>query len=498
MLITEPFLEKDGSTSIYEVRYGQKRIIRSSDLYTDQYDDTERKYYAQILNTAVWKLPDSLDPRSIPRDTEGKPDLKNIEERIEKYLRRYVYIEDDGMYPLLANWVIMTYYRRNFNYSPLVIIDGVTSAGKSTLQSALAAVSYRGFCTSNYSSAAVVRLIKKFNVSVFLDESLDNITGERGTDLMNLIKSVVMKDTPYVRAVPRSKDDVEICFPYTSMAVSVKGAEIATDVINRGIKVQMVAKPPDIDLGDFNWADTDDLGSDFSAASIRRDLYNVMIFNETAADDRTDWQLRISESQKYLTKKVDGIWMYAYVFEIDEAPRIRNRLRDIATSFLPIAIETHTERETIMALISTEQVHSESANLSMEARVFRAFVDCVKNSYDSIYGHMRGKGPITRAEFLVSAADVTTKDIADRYNTVLHSDGEISPYEIVETRKVTNTVKSLGISYTMGRGSGGRASTIDPSGKDFPYLFTQYLEAYDCENINFFSNIVEKRVNKEP
>ena len=496
-MISEPYRNQDGDTEILEIIDGNIRTITRKDLWGDNIAEGERNRYLKIIDQVVWELPGRLDARDAPRRPDGTADYIGVATRIEKYLRQHVYIEDEKTYTLLSIWVIMTYYRNEFSYSPLVIIDGVTTAGKSTLQEALAAVSYRGFCTSNYSSAAIVRLIKRSDISVFLDEALDNITGERGADLMNLIKSVVSKRTPYVRAVPKSKDDVEVSYPFSSMAISVKGAEIATDVINRGVRVQMVQKPPRIELKDLNWAEYDGAGTDLTPMSIRTDLYNLKVLHDMDPDgDLTvNWPALTRKSIRYLsTRREDGTWAYAYVFDIKNAPRIGNRLRDIATAFLPVAMAASCEKEVLEEIIETAKIHKESMENSMEGCVFRALVDCIKDQLNEDpvlrYGP-DGTTLIDRDIFFAACRKISTRDVAEKYNSNMREDGDLGMYEMVETRKITHTLKSLGISYLMGRG-GGRSSMIDPTAKNFVHLFLQHLENYDCENRSYFSRIVEK------
>lgn len=498
-IVEEPYLSREGERCIFVRDDGGYRIIHESELFSDGFPEAERKYWTRILNDAIWPLPGDIDMHSAPRGDE----LPRIAIRIVRYLRRHVYIKDDRMYSLLAVWVIASYFRDRWPYMPLIIIDGVTVAGKSTLQQALARICYRGFCTNNYSSAAIVRLIKRCDISVMLDESLDNLSGDRGADLANLIKSVTSKETPYVRAVPKTRDDVEVSYPYTSMAISVKGAEMPTDIVNRGIRVQMVMKPAKMELGSIAWAEYDDRGTDITPSSIRTDLYNLMCYCAGPSEDGTDWNKLIHEAIRWITTQdpKSGQWLYGIALDIEDAPRISNRLRDIATTLLPVAMAAEMDRDVMQLIIEAEDVHRESTELSMEAQVFKTLVDCVKAEAlteiipTELDRYSSKEGWIGRAELIRAASKVTTRDVAEALNRRLHEEGELDQYSTVLTRTVTYTLKSLGIPYLMGRGSGGRQSTINPSADGFPELFAQHLAQYDPENLPVFGDFLH-RVNR--
>ena len=495
--IAEPFL--DGSeVCIFEYVDGRVDIIRESELYTNKYSDAERKEWMKFLEGVIWPLPNRIDLHNAPR----LHDIPGLLSRIHRYLQKHVYIRDDKIYNLLAVWVIASYFREEWPYMPLIIIDGVTVAGKSTLQNALAKISYRGFCTNNYSSAGVVRLIKKYDITVCLDESLDNLAGDRGADLANLIKSVTSRETPYVRAVPKTKDDVEVSYPFTSMAISVKGAEMPTDIVNRGIRVQMVTKPPAVELGSLSWAEYDDRGTDITPSSIRTDLYNLRCYcSGPKREDMVDWKLLIMKAMGMITTQdaKTGQWLYGISLDIEDAPRITNRLRDICTTLLPVAMATGVERDVMQVILEAENVHRESTEASMEAQVFKSLVDCIKlNTGEREIGAMDrfGDWSIDADTLKTAAGRVTTRDVADTLNRRLHDDGNADIYEMIHTRTVTYTLKSLGISYLMGRGSGGRQSTIDPNADGFLEIFCQHLAQYDPENLPVFDALV-RRVNKK-
>lgn len=491
--ILEPYVRDDGQPGLISLNskgeYSDLSLNDCYDKYT--YEENEIKILDNAIRNYVWRRPGKMNP--LYKD-DSRSRLEEVECDIVSYLKRHVWIKDPRYYDLLACWVISSYFRDEYRFLPLLIIDGTTVAGKSTLQETLAAISYHGFVTSNYSSAAVTRLIKHWRISVFLDESLDNIGGDRGVDLGNLIKSVTSPEQPYVRAVPKTRDQVEIIRTYTNMALSVKGAEIAEDIVNRGIRIQMLTKPGEIELDDIGDAEEDLKDNPDGPESIRTRLYEIMLHERIPNDtygvkDQTKLHLGTwSKAMKDWLKTQDersGRWKYAEVLDIKNAPKINNRLKNIATTLLPIAMECKCAKDVMELIIEEEKNHKESSERSFEATVFQALVDCILGEDEESTG-----GPIDgvwdRASFREIVRHITTKRVAARVNASMHEVGELDKYTTISTLRVTYTLKSLGIPYLMGRGSGGRASTINPTATGFIELFLRELDMYDPESVEYF------------
>ncbi|MCI2075167.1 MAG: hypothetical protein LKJ94_05665 [Candidatus Methanomethylophilus sp.] len=487
----EPFIDDDGSMSLAIVDGdGEFETVKSKDICNECIISKNlQPFLLELTNQVYWKLPGKIAINLAPKPE----DLWKLEKRIVRYLAQYVWIQDDRAYDLLACWAILSYFRPSFHYIPLIILDGATVAGKSTLVSAMSKICYHGYRADNYSAAAITRMIKRFDSTICLDEAVDNISGDRGIELQNLIKSCVDEDGSYVRAVPKTRDEIEVVKTYTSMMISIKGADLAEDVINRGIRIQMMSKPPDVEVKNLRWADWKDPG-DTSPASIRTDLYNLMWrFKYPIIDGRIDLATAIENTMHYLdTRLQNGEYLYGIEYGIAPAKKINNRQYDIATALMPIASICGCAKDVMQLIIAEETNYREAAANSMECQVFRAIVDCILQEAAE---HTLSGWPVDRPTFADVTRRVTTRQIAQKLNENLLDQGNLRYNEQIETIRSTRAIKTLGLAYTMGRGAGGRASALDPTAPGFIDIFQRHLMEFDPENLVKFALSPAKRVN---
>lgn len=487
----EPFEDGDGDISLAIVDgNGEFKTLRSKDIFNECLVlKNLQPFLGKFISQIYWKLPGNIAINLAPKPE----DMWKLEKRIVRYLAQYVWIQDGRAYDLLACWTILSYFRPSFHYIPLIILDGATVAGKSTLVSAMSKICYHGYRADNYSAAAITRMIKHYDSTICLDETIDNISGDRGIELQNLIKSCVDEDGSYVRAVPKTRDDIEVVKTYTSMMISIKGADLAEDVINRGIRIQMMSKPPDIEVKNLRWADWTDLG-DISPAAIRTDLYNLMWrYKYPIIDGKIDLAAAIDRTMHSLdTRLQNGEYLYGIEYGIAPAKKINNRQYDIATALMPIASICGCASGVMQLIIAEETNYREAAANSMECQTFRAIVDCILQEAEE---RTLSGWPIDRAAFRDVARRVTTRQIAQKLNENLIEQGNLKYNEQIETIRSTRAIKTLGLAYTMGRGAGGRASALDPTAPGFIEVFQRHLMEFDPENLTKFTLFPVKKVN---
>lgn len=494
-LCIEPYLDEEGRTCYYIVRHnGDIESRTESDLLMRSVTSKEEfKEIMKFREHILWRPPATLDAYSV-----CKKDLPEIADRIIRYLGKYVWLPNTRDYFLLASWAVFSYFREWFRFSPLLVLDGKTQAGKSTLMNAMSRICYRGFVASNYSGAVIPRIIKHTNATICLDEALDNLNSERSGDIQNLMKSVVDPTQRYTRAVPKTRDGIEVIPVYTSMIVSVKGADLAEDVCNRGIRIQMQGKPKGEKLSNFYWVDRLEKGEDTDPATIARDLCNLRIRTLIGKITEPDKELNLAfEFEKTMadlqTQTASGNYRYGQRYNVFPAPEITNRLFNIASSLLPVAGLSGIGTEVIERILAEEANYSEAVFNSEESQVFACVVECVIGEHEK--RAIKGE-KIAGASFEHLVKQVTTKAIAERLNRNLAEEGNLVRNETVPTRHVARIIKTLGLSYTMGRGSGGRASALDPTDAGFQRTFFAHLSDFTPEYEKFFDLDSFRKVNK--
>lgn len=477
----EPFRADDGGVEVMIIdRDGDDKALTQTVILDDEtLIKGGKEMIMDLLHHISWDLPEKIDIGRSPK----MEDLPRLEARIVRYLRRYVWIKDERAYDLLACWAILSYFRKDFHYIPLIILDGATDAGKSTLIGAMSKICYRAYKATSYSSAAINRIKAKVDATICLDETLDNLNGDKGIELMNFIKSAVEDTGSYARAAPKTRTEYDIIQTYTSVMISVRGEEIPQDVINRGIRIQMMSKPPEVDLGNLRWVDHEDIDDDISPAKIRTALYTLKLRSAYRIQDGDipDMQAATRQAMRHLSTQLpDGKWLYGHIYGIEGAPKVTNRQYDIATALLPIADLTLCGEDVMRLIISEELNYREAAINSMEGQVFRAVVDCIID--EAAESHMIPKDlPLTGATFRDVVGHLTTREIAARYNENMIAAGDQKVTDLKETRKITYTLKTLSLAYRMG-GAGGRRTTLDPYDKDFTRIFMRHLTKYDPDH----------------
>lgn len=451
-------------------------------------DKDDRKALDRLVRHIDWGLPRKLDPGAAPRPS----DLPRLERKISRYIADHVWFRDDREYSLIGSWVLSTYYPDEYACMPRLYVDGMTDAGKSTALEVIGAISYHGVVSTGYTPALIKRVVKHHQATLCLDEALDNLSGAASADLINLIKAGFTPEGKYGQAILNTASDYEYIPVYAPMCVSIRGQALPQDVLNRGIRVQMLPKPRDVRVESVHWTETwgaEDGGP--TAAEIRTELYNLklrsMLWQGRADAEAESLQMRpyvLRAVRDLTTRAEDGQWLYALSLGIPRGPEIDNRQRDVAVTMLASAEALGVGRDVMERIIENEEVNEESRRGSLEGRVFRAAVDCI---LDRIPDYMRSR--ITRAAFCDAARRVTTREIALEVNRAMMEEGEQQPYETVRTSQVTWTLKTLGMTYKVGQGAGQRASTLDPQGAGFRDIFLRNVNAYDPTHAETFEGI---------
>lgn len=416
----------------------------------------------------LWTFPDNLSKRQIYQvlpERQGKERfevLQDIHRRIVKYLRNYIYLNDDDVYDLVANWVIGTYFKDQFTSFPLLIFDGVTVSGKTTFLEALEKIVYRGELFTSATAASLAREIQDYHPTIILDEILDSKQSERWVDLYGLLKATFDINGRFMRADPRGRSNFKYRV-YTPLAISIRGDLLPEDVYNRGIRINTTGKPVELELADLKNSNDDDVGGVCSPGTIRSVLYALKAITAKHSDDPTcstkpelkGYVVNFSEyfdttKQHFTEQMPDGQWLYAYVNSLPaDSPRIRDRDRLISKTLYSIGLATNSEYGVISTIIKQAAMNREINADTQESLVFNALLDLIHDARlveddRLLYGN---RGDIGALKATIS--QITTTDVARQYNHILDVQGN-ADRDPVKTKTVTATINALGLSYKRG------------------------------------------------
>ena len=499
----EPVIDNEGFKSVLVLHGGFTTTVTDVEIYDEsKYSKEERKILFAALNYSSWPLPKNFANYQdyVPKE---KDDLSRLHSRIVRYLASYVWFDDDRAYELVANWIISTYFRKDFRYAPILIFDGVTQSGKSTVLKTLREVVYRGTITSNYSAASIARQIEAHNATMLLDESLDNIQSDRGIEVSSLLKSSFEEGNVWIRADPKSTR-LHTYHTFTHTAIAVKAEGLPEDVYNRGIRIGMVGMPEDLELADIDSVYEDDAYGDCSPIQLRAELYALKwACLGGVSDDNVpiEWNPFKAKSKDHFTRREEtgdwkGEWHYGYVNDIKKAPRIHGRTRNIASTLYSVALATSTEHDTIKMLIENDKANREVIIDTPEALTFSAIVDCIlagwnaEKDRDPFIGNT-----ISEKLFDDLAGNISTTDVGEAFNRILTSQGNAGR-DPVQTKTVTAKILALGFTYKRGRQN---RSYFDPKHPNFKPFFARYLKMWVPEYTDTFDFAQpEKKLTNTP
>lgn len=479
----EPFI-KNGVVNVMCIHDGIVEPIPPTEWYNrDRFTPAEMDMLTRLGEEYHWRLPEDLDLN------DDLPELPELHGRICRYLQRYVWFSNPDQYDLVAAWIIGTYFRDQFPYSPSLIFDGITNTGKSTMLKCLELVVYRGFLPTSTSAAAIARDIEDFHTTILMDETLDTLMSDRGSDMCALIKST-WEPSKWIRADPKGRRNF-IYHTYTSLALSIKGQGLPEDIYNRGIRIGMAGMPDDIILGDIDCIDEDDSSGPSSPREIRRILHELRLITMTRPEGETrrvDFSEYIRTTRQHMTQRCeDGTWMYAYVLDLPkDSPQIRNRNRNIATTLYSIGLATQSERPIIRAILRNDEANKEVMTDTDETLIFVAFLELIKEwaAEHSLQWDRTGFSP---AQFRDTVRRISTADIAFRFNNILLEQGNAGR-DPVPTRVVTTKLAALGFSYKRGA---QRRSWMDANDVVFNRAFLKYTRQYCPEDLPLFEHIAD-------
>mgnify|MGYP000860844509 FL=1 len=492
----EPHTRRDGSISLTAVYDGSIEEVDGTQLYGSKASKEEIALY-EDLTAHRWPLPGEI--RCRPEELKT---LSSIETNIIRYLRRYIWLRNPKEYTAIADWVISTYFRDQFYYAPLLIFDGLTTSGKSTAIYAISQICYRGELFDSASGPAIAREIEDYGTTILLDEILDSLAGDRGTDLFTMMKSAFGKEGTWVRADPKGRKNYRYR-TYTHIALSIKGDTLPEDLYNRSIRINMTAAPPHITLADvFNWHE-DDRGRDESPDTIRTDLYRLKAHSAAWPADSTDlpiakktisFQAWRREATRDVTQKCEnGQWLYAYVNGLpDDSPIIRARDRNIANTIYAVGLATGSGTDVISVIVDNAISQRETTLDTPEALTFVAMLELIDEQWTTY----KGISPkITPELFRQFAARISTSDIAERHNAILADIGNAAR-DPVPTRTVTAKLNAMGFAYGRSGGHGGNRSWLKPDDTYFQGLFVRYLRMFCPERVADFVPILVNKTEK--
>lgn len=411
----------------------------------------------------------SLVENKIPWELPGKPDPtiddKNLFNDViqfivgDKIRKGHAVLPDVQVVKVLVCSIMQSYVldHPTTRHCPRVFIPAPTKSGKSRVDEILRLLLFRAVCVADPTEAALIRMITRYHVALVLDESQD-MTKETKAKIHMLLKVGWEKGATIPRCNESNRDVIGFWEPFSFMSMSSKDMA-PEDVQNRcGAIISMLKRDK-----------TQPMERKISSASslmwakqIRARLlawrYKVL----SGMIDTTQFQ------QQATVISEQAIDINGKKMELDD------RGMDIVEALLPIALYYNNTPDDVVMTIARTQSKAETALLATNsAKVFYALVEVMKTK----------KIP----------GQISSKDVADQYNTDLIASGDMPLGEKkLPTRVITRELQVLGFEFETGT---DRKSFFKED--KFMKIYKSHLSKYGIDEDKVVVNITQERFADE-
>ncbi|QHK16721.1 hypothetical protein JS82_00595 [Methanomassiliicoccaceae archaeon DOK] len=519
-ILIEPYKDKSGSKGMAVIHEGGGIEMMPYSEWCQNLSESEIKMLRDLEASICWKLPtftrlehwkselggplgsseseaaDIIEERTIRI-------MSGIAERLTRYLQKLVCFADDNQAVASANYVIGSYFKDQFAVIPHLVVNSFTGSGKSTLLMAISKVMYRGVYRTNYSSAALTRLVHDYDVSLALDEMGRNMESKsRGGDLYQFLLDVCSKEGGTIRFINDTRK-IEVCKAYTPVVYATRGDSVPEDICNRGLPIELGRLGNDSMvysvnyLEDVPWEYPED-----DPEMILEDLHCLKLLTESHRGTEYEnlelggiWFKRFRNIIKdQLTRTIPelGKYKYAYVHDLPSVP-IMGRDMDRALLFATIGCTTKSERE-MLSLIQQSIDGIRLRNIdSVEGGMFNAMLRLIQRGYMDSHPLDVKKTEVSLRDCKELLNRITTKDIRDEYTDRERDLGHSVPYSATT---LTTRLVSLGFDLKQAYGNHRRINT---DAKSFDRNFLTAIETFgDYDNLMFFGKIESPTRKSEP
>lgn len=149
-----------------------------------------------IMDLQRISLSQSMVEEYVNNDIDDRElDPKLLIRRIENFIRRYYYSEDENIYKILALWIYGTYCYELFGQYPYLFLNGPKGSGKTVLDVCIDLLAFNPKMTVSITNAALFRSISIEGGTLILDE-MENLTNRNKTadsDLAAVLKGGYMR-----------------------------------------------------------------------------------------------------------------------------------------------------------------------------------------------------------------------------------------------------------------------------------------------------------------
>lgn len=173
--------------------------------------------------------------------------FKTIKSRLDpireltEYLKKYVYLTNEGEYVLLATIIIHSYCVDLFSRTPYLWINGTKGSGKTTLMMIMKSLVYNPLLFSDSTASSLFRIIDSLKPTLFLDE-VEALEKRKSSNqqIFQILNSGYQKDG----TVSRTKGDKVIQFKTYGLKIIAGINPLFSTLYDRCIPLLITQPPP--------------------------------------------------------------------------------------------------------------------------------------------------------------------------------------------------------------------------------------------------------------
>lgn len=163
--------------------------------------------------------------------------LENLYNQIYDYVYEHIDFTDNAFYHIVTSFVIASWRLNEFQSVPYVLFLGEFMSGKTRALEVLSELCYHAIKTSSITSAALVRLVDKHNVTLLVDES-ELLNTDSKKELVGILNSGYKKGDNYIRV--KQDDSGELEYLKTFGFKALAGTQDFTKALNsRCVEIPM-------------------------------------------------------------------------------------------------------------------------------------------------------------------------------------------------------------------------------------------------------------------
>lgn len=466
--------------------------------FKEDYDEYEQMYY-KIRDAGLNNEVTDVDAEFTERV------MLPLFNDILVVLPRYIHLDEEQMYYVLTCFIIFSYFKDQFSYSPRIMLDAEYGAGKSAILDVMNIVTYRGHKCFRYTPPALIATITQWSVTALLDEGSKNLRNkETGKDLaLILIGGFSRSDS---RCVKMSGRDFSEVLPQTTFTATMCALldDSPPDLIDRSFIIPMVKSDKVLRLKKANEeieTEYDEFGNTLpSLDTIRSKLHALkMLSMSLSVKDRGQptgkgvvFAPFLRRAKRYLESPSDrgaeDRYAYGDVYGFTETPVISGRAEDVLLPFHAISMAAAEDRTLVQTFIENYLTKPEDFE-STEATLILAIKDLVEQEINKT--RLRSElDPPTWPEVRAALGKITTSMVGEQYREIRLERDAWEPYDIEGTKTLTAKIRRMKLSYRTG-GSCNK-TYFDADAKLFQKAFCSVIRSKGTREVKrYFGRVLK-------